>query len=152
LQQYIEILTIALQSVYLHQLEAMGKLDQEKGITEDQRRFFADSIEAMSQLPNYGPPMFFEVTQVEHRESSGLQITKSPGKNVVYFGSLLLTIGVFLLFYVRPQRVWLWTQEDEQGHTTLLLAAKDTKNDDLLTDLFAQMTQALQSAIPPTKE
>lgn len=153
LQQYIEILTIALQSVYVHHLELVGKLNQQQGITEEQRRFFADSIEAISQLPNYGPPMWFEVAGVVHRESSGLQITKSPGKNVVYFGSLMLVIGVFLLFYVRPQRVWLWMQTDAQGNNiSLHLAAKDSKQDDLILALFAQMTQALQSAIPPTKE
>jgi cytochrome c biogenesis protein len=149
LQRYIEILTIALQSVYLHQLSPDN---QSTGISEEQRRFFADSVEAISQLADYGPPMFFEVTQVTPRESSGLQITKSPGKDVVYFGSFLLIMGVFLLFYVRPQRIWLWTSTNEQGHTLMMISAKDVKNDALLADQFTQITQALQSAIPPIKE
>lgn len=152
LQKYIEILTIALQSIYLHQLDADQRLNHDTGISEEQRRFFADSVEAINQLPDYGPPMFFEVASVTPHESSGLQITKSPGKDVVYFGSFLLTLGVFLLFYVRPQRIWLWTETDAQGQTTLLLSAKDVKNDSLLSDSFAQITQELQSAIPPIKE
>ena len=154
MQQYVEILTVALQSIYLSQLESQGKAatsaDQE--INEQQRRFFADSIEAISQLVHYGPPIFFEVTSVEPRESSGLQITKSPGKNVVYLGSFLLTLGIFLLFYVRPQRVWMMLHPQEDGNTAIILAAKDAKDDAMMQEAFIQLTQQLQSATSAVKE
>jgi cytochrome c biogenesis protein len=34
-------------------------------------------------------------------------MTKSPGKNIVYGGSLLLVLGVFAMFYVRERRLWM---------------------------------------------
>jgi cytochrome c biogenesis protein len=150
MQQYVEILTVALQGIYISELEKQQKIQQE--ISEDQRRFFADSIEAISQLANYGPPMLFEVTRVESRESSGLQITKSPGKNVVYLGSFLLVLGVFLLFYVRPQRIWCMILPAQDGHTEIILAGKDAKNDAMMQPLFSTITQQLQSATSPVEE
>jgi cytochrome c biogenesis protein len=144
-KQYLEVLTIALQSVYLNVLEAEGVKDT--AFTDERhRRFFADAVEAINLLPHYGPPMLFEVTSVEHRESSGLQITKSPGKDVVYFGSVLLTVGIFFLFYIRPQRLWLWVQTQADGQQQLLLAGKDGKDDAQLANLFSTIKQQLQSA------
>lgn len=146
MQQYVEILTVALQGLYLKVLENEGHPGN-SDLSEQDRRFFADAIAAIDTLPSYGPPMFFEITGVEHRESSGLQITKSPGKNVVYFGSLLLTIGVFLLFYVRPQRLWLLAKDEDQG-SELILAGKDAKDDALLRETFTQLSEQLQQHLP----
>ncbi len=141
--QYLEIMTVAMQGLYLKTLEQEGPVTE---TNEVQRRFFADSIEAINALTSYGPPMFFEITSVEHREASGLQITKSPGKDVVYFGSLLLVIGTFLLFYVRPQRLWLLLQPQNDGSTHLIFAGKDGKDDKMLQPVFDHLTQQLQLA------
>ena len=141
--QYLEIMTVALQGLYLKTLEAEG---YQGDTSEVQRRFFADSIEAIDALKDYGPPMFFEITRVDHREASGLQITKSPGKDVVYFGSLLLVIGTFLLFYVRPQRLWLLLQPRQDTGTAFIFAGKDGKDDKMLKPVFDHITQQLQQA------
>ena len=34
-------------------------------------------------------------------------MTKSPGANLVYLGSLFLVLGVMFMFYVREKRAWL---------------------------------------------
>jgi cytochrome c biogenesis protein len=34
-------------------------------------------------------------------------MTRSPGKTWVYFGSLLLVLGIMLMFYVRDKRLWI---------------------------------------------
>lgn len=141
--QYLEIMTVAMQGLYLKTLEQEGGVVE---TNETQRRFFADSIEAINALTIYGPPMFFEVTAVDHREASGLQITKSPGKDVVYFGSLLLVIGTFLLFYVRPQRLWLLLQPQNDGSIHYIFAGKDGKDDKMLQPVFDHLTQQLQQA------
>lgn len=149
-QQYMEILTVAMQSVYLNVLHAEG-VPENTPVDEAQRRFFADSIEAMNAISNYGPPMFFATTEVKQRESSGLQITKSPGKDVVYFGSFMLIIGVFFLFYIRPQRLWLLVQPQPDGQQQLIFAGKDGKDDAQLAPLFEALQQQLQSATTPTE-
>ena len=150
-QQYLEILTVAMQSLYLKTLELEGIADN-KEASEAERRFFADSVEAMNLLAHYGPPMFFEITSVDQRESSGLQITKSPGKNVVFLGSFMLIVGVFLLFYVRPQRIWLLVHHNEQGETEVVFAGKDGKDDSQLQDVFSNLLLQNQSATTPLKE
>lgn len=45
--------------------------------------------------------------QYDEVKASGLQLTRSPGKNVVYLGSLLLTLGVFFMLFVQERRIWL---------------------------------------------
>jgi cytochrome c biogenesis protein len=150
-EQYLEILTVAMQSLYLKTLEVEG-IKNKTEATEAERRFFADSIEAINLLAHYGPPMFFEITSIDQRESSGLQITKSPGKNVVFLGSFMLIVGVFLLFYVRPQRIWLWVNQNEHGESEVILAGKDGKDDSQLQDVFSHLLQQNQSATTLSEE
>ncbi|MNT42732.1 Cytochrome c biogenesis protein CcsB [compost metagenome] len=71
-------------------------------------------------------------------QSSGLQMTRSPGKNVVYLGSLLLVIGIILMFYVREVRVWLLLQRDG----TRLAMTSNRHNRDLDQD-FERMVDYL---------
>ena len=40
-------------------------------------------------------------------QSSGFQLTRAPGKNLVYLGSLLLVVGIALMLFVRERRLWL---------------------------------------------
>jgi cytochrome c biogenesis protein len=65
-------------------------------------------------------------------------MTRSPGKNVVYLGSLLLVIGIILMFYVREVRVWLLLQRDG----TRLAMTSNRHNRDLDQD-FERMVDYL---------
>jgi cytochrome c biogenesis protein len=55
-------------------------------------------------------------------KASVLQVTRSPGKKVVYFGCLLLVLGVFSMFYIRERRIWVWVKQDESGGAHALMA------------------------------
>jgi len=70
--------------------------------------FVRESILSISDSFLYGAPYYVQVVQINPVQSSGFQITRSPGKPVVYGGSLLLVIGTFLLFYWREIRLWCW--------------------------------------------
>ena len=50
------------------------------------------------------------------------QVTRSPGKPVVYFGCLLLVLGVFSMFYIRERRLWVWIKDDADGGADALMA------------------------------
>jgi cytochrome c biogenesis protein len=69
--------------------------------------FVRDSLNAMSDSFHFGSPVYLQLNRYEEVKASGLQITRSPGKNIVYGGSLLLVLGVFAMFYVRERRMWL---------------------------------------------
>jgi cytochrome c biogenesis protein len=97
-----------------------------------------DTLNSMSDLFVYGAPIYLQLMQYEEVKASGLQLTRSPGKNVVYFGSLLLTLGVFFMLYVRERRVWL---RIKPGHA--LLAMSSAKHTIDFEKEFAQHVQAL---------
>lgn len=69
--------------------------------------FIRDSLNAYSDLFFYGAPVYLQLESFEQVQASGLQMTRSPGQNLVYFGSLLLVLGIFAMLYVRERRAWL---------------------------------------------
>jgi cytochrome c biogenesis protein len=79
-----------------------------------------DTLNSMSDLSVYGAPIYLQLIQYDEVKATGLQLTRSPGKNVVYFGSLLLTLGVFFMLYVRERRIWL---RIKPGHALLAMAS-----------------------------
>lgn len=66
-----------------------------------------DSLNAFSDMFFYGSPYYLQLDQFEHKEASGLQLTKSPGQKWVYLGSALLVLGIFAMMYIRERRIWL---------------------------------------------
>src|SRR5512139_160131 len=99
-----------------------------------------DTLNSMSDLFVYGAPVYLQLMQYDEVKASGLQLTRSPGKNVVYFGSLLLTLGVFFMLYVRERRVWL---RIKPGHA--LLAMSSAKHTIDFEKEFTQHAQALDA-------
>ena len=69
--------------------------------------FIRDSLNSMSDLFFYGAPVYLQLAQYDQVNASGVQLTRSPGKNIVYAGSFLLVLGVFAMFYIRERRLWL---------------------------------------------
>lgn len=99
-----------------------------------------DTLNSMSDLFVYGAPVYLQLMQYDEVKASGLQLTRSPGKNVVYFGSLLLTLGVFFMLYVRERRVWL---RIKPGHA--LLAMSSAKHTIDFEKEFTQHAEALDA-------
>jgi len=71
--------------------------------------------------------MAFELQDFKQVQASVFQVTRGPGKNIVYLGCALLILGVFAMLYVRERRLWCWvtrnTEEGrEGGHCTMALS------------------------------
>lgn len=60
------------------------------------------------------------VTFNSYRQYTGLQIARDPGIPIVYTGSALLVIGLFLSFYVFPRRIWAMVTPDPRGCRVLI--------------------------------
>jgi len=99
-----------------------------------------DTLNSLSDLFVYGAPIYLQLMHYDEVKASGLQLTRSPGKNVVYLGSFLLTLGVFFMLFVRERRVWL---RIKPGHA--LLAMSSAKHTIDLEKEFAQHVQALDT-------
>lgn len=89
---------------------------------EKHARFLQLAMNAYSDAFFYGAPVYLQLQGFEEVKASVLQVTRSPGKNVVYFGCLLLVIGVFSMFYIRERRLWIWIKPDENGKSHALMA------------------------------
>jgi cytochrome c biogenesis protein len=89
---------------------------------ETHARFLQTATNAISDSFFYGAPVYLQLRGFEEVKASVLQVTRSPGKNVVYLGCLLLTLGVFAMLYIRERRLWIWVRNDEQGRARALMA------------------------------
>ncbi|HKR45963.1 MAG TPA: cytochrome c biogenesis protein ResB, partial [Paraburkholderia sp.] len=96
----------------------------------DAARFVQDSINAISDSFLYGSPVYLQLDSFKQVQASVFQLTRAPGKKVVYLGSLLLVLGIFSMFYVRERRLWFWLKDrkgqDGQDHGVDVIMAMST--------------------------
>jgi len=109
---YIKMISVAAYEAYNMSLEANHKpLLVSNAETESLVR---DSLNAFSDIFFFGTPYYLQLEQFEHKEASGLQLTKSPGQKWVYLGSVLLVLGIFSMMYIRERRIWLSIRPGKQ--------------------------------------
>jgi len=85
-------------------------------------RFLQLATNALSDSFLYGAPVFLQLDEYTEIKASVFQVTKSPGKSVVYLGCLFLTLGVFAMFYIRERRLWIWIKDGNDGASHALMA------------------------------
>ena len=89
---------------------------------EQHARFLQTAANALSDSTFYGAPVYLQLDEFVEVKSSVLQVTRSPGKKVVYLGCFLLILGVFSMFYIRERRVWIWIADQGEGGSEVLMA------------------------------
>jgi cytochrome c biogenesis protein len=94
----------------------------EAKVDEKNTAFVQSSINALSDSFLYGSPVFLQLDSFKQIQASVFQLTRAPGKKLVYLGSLLLVLGIFAMFYVRERRLWFWLKDEGQGGATVLMA------------------------------
>jgi cytochrome c biogenesis protein len=85
-------------------------------------RFLQLATNALSDSFFYGAPVYLALDDFAQVKASVLQVTRSPGKKVVYAGCLLLVLGVFSMFYIRERRIWVWVKQDGEASAHALMA------------------------------
>lgn len=139
----MKVLQASLRAVYLETLRQTGKNEAD----ERDWVFYDDSMSAIANLPFYGSPWYIQMTGFKQIEASGLQITRSPGKNIVYLGSTMLIIGVFLLFYVSHRRIWIYLKPQDDGQTEIILAGSTNRNEDEFKTYFQRLQLAFRRSL-----
>jgi len=76
-------------------------------------------------------------------QATGLEMTRSPGKYVVYLGCALLIAGVFMLFYIHPRRIWVRLHGSADGSAVLFGGTDLRKSPDFRRE-FEQLAAALK--------
>ena len=70
--------------------------------------WMAQAVLSLSDAHHYPAPMTFELKDFTQVQASVFQVTRTPGKNIVYLGCALLILGIFAMLYVRERRLWIW--------------------------------------------
>lgn len=136
LNVYVKLIQNTLAALYIDMLAEQGKL-VEDGVTPEDQRFFEASMNALSLMGPYGSPFVLQLTNFEQVQASGLQITKSPGKDIVYLGCVMLMAGVFFMFYMHHRRLWVRLVPDEGGVRVLFAGAGHRDRSDFSTEFNA---------------
>ncbi|CDG85513.1 cytochrome c biogenesis protein ResB [Janthinobacterium agaricidamnosum] len=104
--------------------QAARAKDGLEAVTADEAhgRFLQLATNALSDSFFYGAPVYLQLEDFTEVKASVLQVTRSPGKGVVYLGCLFLVIGVFSMFYIRERRLWVWVKDHENGGSDALMA------------------------------
>jgi cytochrome c biogenesis protein len=66
------------------------------------------AVLALSDSFAYPVPLAFRLQDFQQVQASVFQVTRSPGRSIVYLGCALLILGVFAMLYVRERRLWVW--------------------------------------------
>jgi len=144
-ESYFKVLQTILGTVYLEVLQQEG-VDISNNITPAQEQFYDDLVNTMGILANYNAPFYLQIKSFEHKQASGFQITKAPGKNLVYLGCILLCIGIVLMFYVAHKRIWVIIEsiDDVDGsRAQLLLAGSGDRHQKEFAREFQALSQLL---------
>jgi cytochrome c biogenesis protein len=96
----------------------------------DTIRFVQTSINALSDSFLYGAPVYLQLDSFKQVQASVFQLTRAPGKNLVYLGSLLLVLGIFAMFYVRERRLWFWLKDTSAGVSVVMAMSTARKTFD----------------------
>jgi cytochrome c biogenesis protein len=89
--------------------------------------------------------VFLQLDEFVEVKASVLQVSRSPGKKVVYLGCFLLILGVFSMFYIRERRLWIWIADKDGGSEGLMAMSTQRKTLDFeheVTDMTAKLAQS----------
>jgi cytochrome c biogenesis protein len=110
--------------------------------------FMAQAVLSLSDSFFYPAPLLLQLADFKHVQASVFQVSRSPGKVLVYAGALLLILGVFAMLYVRERRLWIWMQADGDG--TKISTALSTTRRTLDADAeFEQLKSAILKESQP---
>lgn len=112
---------------------------------EKHGRFLQLATNAVSDAFFYGAPVYLQLKEFDQVKASVLQVTRSPGKKVVYLGCLFLVLGVFSMFYIRERRLWIWLKDGPDGAQVLMALSAQRKTLDFereFIDLKARLEKA----------
>lgn len=124
---------------------------QEQGVETFEKRdekFFEDALDVITVIPDYGSPVFIAPKSFKHIQSTGLEITRAPGMFWVSLGSVMLTVGIFMLFYIHFRRLWVLIRptrsEEDDEKNEIIVAGSDARRNIDFDQAFAQFSDELQ--------
>ncbi|GAB3773087.1 cytochrome c biogenesis protein ResB [Ramlibacter monticola] len=94
---------------------------------ERTQAFMTQAVLALNDGFAYPAPVAFQLKDFRQVQASVFQVTRSPGRSVVYLGCALLILGVFAMLYVRERRLWVWLSPDGAGSRARMALSSNRK-------------------------
>ncbi|MEX8523349.1 MAG: cytochrome c biogenesis protein ResB [Leptothrix ochracea] len=112
-----------------------------------QEEFLVPAAMTLSDSFAYPAPLLFTLEGFDQVQASVFQVTRTPGKKLVYLGAVLLALGVLAMLYIRERRLWVWIEPREGG--SYLHLAYSVNRASLDTDRdFETLKQVLLNPTP----
>ncbi len=111
---------------------------------EATQAFMTQAVLSLSDAFFYPAPVLLALDDYTQVQASVFQVTRTPGKTLVYLGCLFLIVGVFAMLYVRERRLWVWLEDAPDSGGTRLTTALSSTRQTLDTDReFEQLRDSL---------
>ena len=149
-QAYFNMLRTVLGNLFVEVLED-EKVNLETGVSEADSLFFDDAISVMGNLEAYATPFYLQLTDYEHIEASGLQITRAPGKDTFYLGCVMLILGIFIMFYIQQRRCWAWIGKTDKG-VEIIFAGSSNRNEHDFAEDFDRISGRVAARLKMNKQ
>jgi len=116
------------------------------------QRWLQLALLALANLPAYDAPVFLQLESFEHVQASVFQVTRTPGKPVVYLGCLFLVLGIFAMFYIHDRRIWVWIRPDDArpAQSRVLTAMTSQRRTLDFEHAFARLKTDIQRLCDPS--
>ena len=88
----------------------------------------------------------FQLRDVEMGYTTGLQVAKQPGKELIWSGCLLLTFGLVLALYLAHIRIWGVVGRDAKGRLVLLLGGQPSKYRESFEARFNKLADTVEES------
>jgi len=108
-------------------------------------RLLRDTLNATNDSLHYGAPVYFQPTGFDEVRATVLQVTRSPGKPIVYLGSLFLVLGVFAMLYIRERRLFVLIKSSGEA----LVALSSNRKSMDVDESFRHHRDALTALLNP---
>jgi len=89
-------------------------------------------------------PFEFALKHATWAQFTGLEVSHQPGQFGVWFGVVLMAIGLLIAFYTQHSRIWAAIAVDDKGGNLLWLGGTTNKNRERFQAKFEQIKTALQ--------
>ncbi len=110
--------------------------------------YMTQAVLGLSDAFAYPAPMAFQLQDFTQVQASVFQVTRSPGRLIVYLGCTLLILGIFAMLYVRERRVWVWLSPSDAGAQARMALSTNRKLMDIDRE-FARLRERLLHSPSP---
>ncbi len=89
----------------------------------------------------------FKLRDVEMGYTTGLQVAKQPGKELIWGGCLILVGGLCLALYMVHIRIWGVVGRDAKGRPVLVLGGQPSKYRESFEERFKHLADAVEASL-----